>query len=139
MPERDRYDIGRGLLEEMMYTLANMLALEEHLAENGYFSEAVDVRRRRIKLVHSIVRDYYGKDVKDTLLRRDWCIVKHLLLISYHAYEAFMMGGCKSYTLYAIYKDMFSMATSMFDALVRGDEDEWEDGEEIREEEEEEE
>lgn len=81
--------VGRGAVRELLWLLGNLLALEEHLAELGRPSEELaEARAKRYEALSLLVRAVSGKDPKETGLREDWCVAKHLLLASMHAYEA---------------------------------------------------
>jgi len=80
--------LGRGTLQELMWLLMNVLALEEHLAEAPLDELALlDARAMRAEALEKITLLLSGKKPSETMLRRYWCIVKHLLLASMHSFE----------------------------------------------------
>jgi hypothetical protein len=72
-----------------MWLLMNVLALEEHLAETPMDDlPLLDARAMRAETLEKITQLLSGKKPSETMLRRYWCIVKHLLLASVHSFEA---------------------------------------------------
>jgi hypothetical protein len=72
-----------------MWLLMNVLALEEHLAETPMDElTLLDARAMRAETLEKITQLLSGKKPSETMLRRYWCIVKHLLLASIHSFEA---------------------------------------------------
>ncbi len=132
-------NLGRGVKEEFLYALANMLALEEHLFEEAAASSIAEARSRRKFLLDVGVRMLYDKDLSDVRLRRTWCILKHLLLAYYHILETFNMiaeSGNADEELRLLARDLFEEAVSFFEneANILVDEhvvDNKENGEEI--------
>jgi hypothetical protein len=71
-----------------MWLLMNVLALEEHLAETPMDElTLLDARAMRAETLEKITQLLSGKKPSETMLRRYWCIVKHLLLASVHSFE----------------------------------------------------
>jgi len=71
-----------------MWLLMNVLALEEHLAETPIDElSLLDARAMRAEALEGITQLLSGKKPSETMLRRYWCIVKHLLLASMHSFE----------------------------------------------------
>jgi len=75
--------IHRGYLEEVMWGLANVLALEEHIVDSNRPPEEYIMVRQWREVYNQKLRDLSNNpDYSKT-----WCLVKHLLLASYHALE----------------------------------------------------
>lgn len=71
-----------------MWLLMNVLALEEHLAETPLDDlTLLDARAMRAETLEKITHLLSGKKPSETMLRKYWCIVKHLLLASIHSFE----------------------------------------------------
>jgi hypothetical protein len=84
----EKKTLGRGTLQELMWLLMNVLALEEHLAETPLEDlTLLDARAMRAETLEKITYLLSGKKPGETMLRRYWCIVKHLLLASMHGFE----------------------------------------------------
>jgi len=111
--------IGRGEVEELMYTLANLLALEEHYAELGMSDEAIYTRSIRVKTIREYVKSRFNVDVEGTALASTWCIIKHLLLSSYHAYELYLMGRGSPDILLEVHRNMLKRAIDLFIEWVK--------------------
>jgi hypothetical protein len=85
----EKRQLGRGTLQELMWLLMNVLALEEHLAETPMDElTLLDARAMRAETLEKITQLLSGKKPSETMLMRYWCIVKHLLLASIHSFEA---------------------------------------------------
>ncbi|MEZ0394551.1 MAG: hypothetical protein ABWK00_05885 [Desulfurococcaceae archaeon] len=85
--------LGRGLTDELLYLIANLLALEEHLFELGDLEAARRVREARREVVERLSLLLSGRPARETRLRATWCALKHALLAWYHAYEAALASG----------------------------------------------
>jgi hypothetical protein len=84
----EKKQLGRGTLQELMWLLMNVLALEEHLAETPLDDlSLLDARAMRAEVLEKITHLLSGKKPSETMLRRYWCIIKHLLLTSIHSFE----------------------------------------------------
>jgi hypothetical protein len=71
-----------------MWLLMNALALEEHLAETPLDGlTLLDARALRAEALEKITYLLSGRRPSETMLRRYWCVVKHLLLASMHSFE----------------------------------------------------
>ena len=97
--------LGRGSVEELLYLLGNLLALEEHYSELGMLDSLDVARALRVELVDRLFT-VLGMDEH----RGEWCVLKHLLLIMIHAHEALGMLGSQS-ELSSVLKDI--MDTSL--------------------------
>jgi len=109
--------IGRGYIEELAWTVANLLALEEHVVDLPEFRADLYPRVRLwrehyvLKLMEAVNNPNFG---------RDWCVVKHLLLAAVHSLEcaSFIIradperaGEAKGYL--ALAKQLFDLAVEV--------------------------
>lgn len=109
--------VGRGALEEQLYLLAHLLNLEEHLAEVGDLESAVKVRELRREALDELALSVAGRPAAETGLRAAWCIVKHALLASYHAYEAALM--LRSPRLAGLSRELWGLAVAALEEALK--------------------
>jgi hypothetical protein len=84
----EKNQLGRGTLQEFMWLLMNVLTLEEHLVETPMDDlSLLDARSMRAEVLEKITYLLSGKKPNEMMLRRHWCIIKHLLLASMHSFE----------------------------------------------------
>jgi len=81
--------LGRGLREEIIYTIANLLNAEEHLVESfivdrdmTFLELADEIRKQRQDLVKALI-----KKGRESLWRKHWCTLKHLMITYIHLEE----------------------------------------------------
>ncbi len=110
--------LGRGSVEELLYLLANLLALEEHYSELGMLEGLDAARSLRVALVDKLFT-VLGMDEH----RGEWCVLKHLLLVMIHAHEALGMLGSQ-HELSGILRDIMDAALRASMKLV----EEWSGG-----------
>ncbi|MEZ0346480.1 MAG: hypothetical protein ABWK01_08005 [Infirmifilum sp.] len=105
--------LGRGVADELLYLVANLLALEEHLFELGDLEAARHVREARRDAVDRLSLILAGKPASETRLKATWCALKHALLAWYHAYEAALATG--DFELAGLSKGLFGAAQQILD------------------------
>jgi len=81
--------LGRGLREEIIYTIANLLNAEEHLVESfivdrdiTFLELADEIRKQRQELVKILI-----KEGRENFWKKHWCTLKHLMLTFIHLEE----------------------------------------------------
>ena len=81
----DSWITSRGLVEEVMWALANLLALEEHYVDEVELrGQYVSVRLLRDEYVKWLARVSQADEKKFATY---WCVIKHLLLAAVHSLE----------------------------------------------------
>jgi len=75
--------VSRGYIEEVLWGLANLLAIEEHCVDG----ECTLREYASIRMYREVWVQRLNEILNNPNFRRDWCIVKHLLLAAYHALE----------------------------------------------------